>query len=184
MLQKPHTPPKTRRVNAVQRLLFLPANNKMILLVMLACLLPEARSELVYDCTSSKNTIHSFSMTEVKECPPFRKQYDNGTAQSVQIITKSNKRFIPAKKVSAPVLIIKFPSIIKKALKKGCFSNIGCFLHFLMSTNDSPFSLCSVCLRLIVNRATVEKYIPPITAVSRQNGVGIYRSTVRHVWKS
>ena len=129
MLQKPHTPPKTRRINAVQRLLFLPANNKMFLLIMLACLLPEARSELVYDCTSSKNTIHSFSMTEVKECPPFRKQYDNGTAQSVQIITKSNKRFIPAKKVSAPVpyhINFTFPSIIKKALKKGCFSNIGC----------------------------------------------------------
>ena len=106
MLQKPHAPPKTKRVNAVQRLLFLPANNKMVLLVMLACLLPEAKCELVYDCTSAKNTIHSFSMTEVKECPPFRKQYDNGTSQTVQIITKSNKRYIPAKKVSCTHFIL------------------------------------------------------------------------------
>ena len=106
MLQKPHAPPKTKKMNAVQRLLFLPANNKMVLLVMLACLLPEAKCELVYDCTSAKNTIRSFSMTEVKECPPFRKQYDNGTSQTVQIITKSNKRYIPAKKVSRTHFIL------------------------------------------------------------------------------
>ena len=87
-------------MNVCQKVLFLPTNNKLVLLIMLACLLPEAKSELVYDCTSTKNTIHSFSLTEVKECPPFRKQYDNGTDQKVQIITKSNKRYIPAKKVS------------------------------------------------------------------------------------
>ena len=106
-MQKPHVPPKTRKMNIVQKMLFLPTNNKMVLLVMLVCLLREAKGELVYDCTSAKNTIHSFSMTEVKECPPFRKQYDNGTTQKVQIITKSNKRYIPAKKVSQLYFILQ-----------------------------------------------------------------------------
>ena len=87
-------------MNIFQIVLFIPTNNKLVLLVMLACLLPEAKAQLVYDCTSAQNTIHSFSLTEVKECPPFRKQYDNGTEQKVQIITKSTKRYIPAKKVS------------------------------------------------------------------------------------
>ena len=70
-LQKPHAPVKVKKMNIVQKFLFIPTNNKLVLLVMLACLLPEAKGELDYDCTSTQNTIHSFSMTEVKECPPF-----------------------------------------------------------------------------------------------------------------
>ena len=86
-------------MDLLNTLLFFPTNNKIILLVLLAVMLPEAKAELVYDCTSQKNTVHSFSLNEVKTCPDLKTQYDNGTEQRVQIISKSTQRFIKAKKV-------------------------------------------------------------------------------------
>ena len=62
-------------------------------------MLPDAKDELVYDCTSQKNAVHAFSLNEVKPCPDFKTQYDNGTEQRVQIISKSTQRFIKAKQV-------------------------------------------------------------------------------------
>ena len=81
----------------------MPTNNKIISLIVLAMILPEARGELVYDCTNQKNKVHSFSLEDVKECPDFTTQYDNGRVTRVQMISKSTQRFVKAKK-SKPFL--------------------------------------------------------------------------------
>ena len=95
-------------------IMYLPSNNKVLSLIVLAMILPDARGELVYDCTTQKNKVHSFSMVEVKECPKFETQYDNGTLAKVQIISKSTQRFIQATKVR--FLLIHSGSLISIAL--------------------------------------------------------------------
>ena len=98
-MQKPHLPTKKAKRGILNAILFFPNNNKIVLLVLVAVMLPDAKAELVYDCTSQKNAVHAFSLNEVKPCPEFKKMYDNGTDQRVQIISKSTQRFIKATKV-------------------------------------------------------------------------------------
>ena len=47
--------------------MYLPSKNKLLTLIVFAMILPDARSELVYHCTTQKNKVHSYSMDEVKE---------------------------------------------------------------------------------------------------------------------
>ena len=109
-MQRPHQQAKKmKKLSAAglfNRILYMPTNNKIISLIVLAMILPEARGELVYDCTNQKNKVHSFSLDEVKACPNFKTQYDNGTVTRVQIISKSTQRFVKATKVSLIYIIL------------------------------------------------------------------------------
>ena len=78
---------KVSATSLLNTIVYAPTNNKILSLIVLAMILPDARSKLVYDCTTQKNNIHSFSFDEVKECQKFQTQYDNGTLAMVQIIS-------------------------------------------------------------------------------------------------
>ena len=80
-------------------MLYFPVNNKILVLILVVWLLPEAKGELVYDCTDQSNPVHAFSLVDVEKCPDFQDQYGPATSQKVQIISKSVKRFINATKV-------------------------------------------------------------------------------------
>ena len=76
-----------RKKSFLKAILFFPNNKRILLLVLIAVMLPDAKAELVYDCTSQKNAVHAFSLNEVKPCPDFKTMYDNKTDQRVQIIS-------------------------------------------------------------------------------------------------
>ena len=92
-------PKKTKKLNFFRTILYFPTNNKILVLIFVAWLLPEAKGELVYDCTDQSNPVHAFSLVDVQECPDFKDQYGPASDQRVQIISKSIKRFINATKV-------------------------------------------------------------------------------------
>ena len=99
-------PKKTKKLNSFRTILYFPTNNKILVLIFVAWLLPEAKAELVYDCTDQSNPVHAFSLVDVKECPDFKNQYGPGSDQRVQIISKSIKRFINATKVRYILILI------------------------------------------------------------------------------
>ena len=92
-------PKKTKKMNYFRKILYWPTNNKILVLIFVAWLLPEAKTEVVYDCTDQSNPVHAFSLVDIKPCPAFQDQYEEGKDQRVQIISKSVKRYINATQV-------------------------------------------------------------------------------------
>ena len=82
-----------------RKILYWPTNNKLLVLIFVAWLLPEAHAEVVYDCTDQSNPVHAFSLVDITPCPAFQDQYEEGKDQRVQIISKSVKRYINATQV-------------------------------------------------------------------------------------
>ena len=55
---------------------------------------PKAKAEQVYDCSSAKTTVATYSLGEVGQCPEFEHMYRNKTLVKAQILQRSGGQII------------------------------------------------------------------------------------------
>ena len=136
-------------MNYFRTILYFPANNKLLVLIFVAWMLPQTNGELVYDCTNQRNPVHAFSLEDVKPCPKFKEQYGKGIDQRVQIISKSTQRYIKATKVRylfrilLPLCTLCQPLIIILAknlqIRPRTMPNLDLFVAFFRKKYSQPF---------------------------------------------
>ena len=62
-----------------------------------------ASNEIAYDCASRAQSITTFSLTDIRKCPPFQKSYLNSTRATIQILQKTTNTLIQAHSCKAVI---------------------------------------------------------------------------------
>ena len=70
------------------------ASLSLCIMLILAFWAVPARTEMVYDCSSAKTAVATYSLDEIGECPDFKHTYRNKTLMRAQILQRAGSQLI------------------------------------------------------------------------------------------